>query len=686
MTPLQIGRVVGGYAIVAVLYILLSDYLVATWLPDDLGQAVGTGKGVGFVVVTALSLAALLYGIAKAERKRYVTSVQEHPAPMVVSDPSTGSLLMANPAAEALLGRRQDELRQGTLDSLGSMAGGLLTLPGDGKRIAVLSSPLQVDGKVLNHVILRDETAKMAAEARLSESERRFRHAIEEAPLPALIHAEDGEILGMSRAWTEITGYTREEVRTIPDWVERAYGEKGPKVLSDIYAIYLYETRHLEGEYRVRTKFGERIWEFTSVGLGKLPDGRLHGISMASDVTERVAAEQALRESEELNRSIVENAPDLIFIHRAGKIVYVNPAGVKALKVRSEEDIVGKSPIDLLHPDYQAIASERIAKLMQHPGTVVPAIAVKMVASDGVPVDFEVTAVSYIQRGHLEVLVVCRDLTPRIQAEAEIRALNEALRRYAAELEKRVDERTQALGEALERATEADRMKSVFLATMSHELRTPLNSILGFSALLLQGLGGPLTDEQARQLRMVQESGEHLLMLINDVLDISRIEAGQMQLASAPFDVYDSVRRATSTLLPMAETRGLEFRVVVPDAPLALVGDRRRFEQIVLNLVSNALKFTDTGSVHVSAAAEGRELRVVVADTGRGIAEEDLAKLFRPFSQLDNGLARQHEGTGLGLVISQRLAQQMAGRLEVRSEVGKGSTFTLALPLEGPRA
>lgn len=256
--------------------------------------------------------------------------------------------------------------------------------------------------------------------------------------------------------------------------------------------------------------------------------------------------------------------------------------------------------------------------------------------------------------------------------------------RAVGELERRVAERTADLAEARDRAEAADRTKSAFLATMSHELRTPLNSVIGFTGLLLRGLAGALNPEQARQLNMVRNSGQHLLALINDVLDISKIEAGQVEIERGPFLAAEAIGRAVDSVRPQVEKKGLGFEVRLSPELGTLVADRRRFEQVLLNLLSNAIKFTERGGVSLEAKAHPGGLRVSVADTGPGIAPEDLGRLFQPFRQLDSGLTRQHEGTGLGLAICKRLVEMMGGTISVESERGRGSTFSFTLPREAP--
>ena len=259
----------------------------------------------------------------------------------------------------------------------------------------------------------------------------------------------------------------------------------------------------------------------------------------------------------------------------------------------------------------------------------------------------------------------------------------EALRELNARLEQRVAARTAELEVAKERAESADRLKSAFLATMSHELRTPLNSIIGFTGILLQKLAGPLTPEQAKQLDIVRNSARHLLALINDVLDISKIEAGQMKVHAEPFDLRASIDKIVGIVKPMAEKKGLALHVNVAPGLDAMVGDPRRTEQILLNLLNNAIKFTERGSVVLTAAVENGQARLAIADTGIGIAPADLDKLFQPFRQIDSGLSRQHEGTGLGLAICRRLATLLGGEIRAESTPGKGSTFTVRLPEKG---
>jgi signal transduction histidine kinase len=239
--------------------------------------------------------------------------------------------------------------------------------------------------------------------------------------------------------------------------------------------------------------------------------------------------------------------------------------------------------------------------------------------------------------------------------------------------------------DANKRLEELDRLKSQFLATMSHELRTPLNSIIGFTGILRQGFAGPVNEEQKKQLGLVFGSAKHLLSLINDLLDLSRIEAGKVDIEEEPFNFVDVVNEVVQNLSPMARQKELTMATELPGADIPMVGDRKRSFQVLLNLANNAVKFTDRGKITITAATEGDKLRVCVADTGIGIKPEQMSMLFEAFRQLDGTAKRVYEGTGLGLHLCRRLLTLMHGEIGVESEFGKGSRFWFTLPRQVDR-
>lgn len=232
-----------------------------------------------------------------------------------------------------------------------------------------------------------------------------------------------------------------------------------------------------------------------------------------------------------------------------------------------------------------------------------------------------------------------------------------------------------------EQAQEADRMKSAFLASMSHELRTPLNSIIGFTGILLQGLVGDLNGEQSKQMHMVQNSANHLLDLINDILDISKIEAGQLTINREQFNLRDAIERVINLVTPMIDKKGLKIISRIGPAVGQINSDNRRVEQILINLINNAIKFTEKGEIRVECDVENQRVNIQIADTGIGIKDEDIKLLFKPFQQVDTGLSREYEGTGLGLAICKRLVNKLGGDIWVESEWGMGSKFSFTLPV-----
>jgi two-component system sensor histidine kinase/response regulator len=263
--------------------------------------------------------------------------------------------------------------------------------------------------------------------------------------------------------------------------------------------------------------------------------------------------------------------------------------------------------------------------------------------------------------------------------ERQVIELNMRLAHHAAELETINGE---IALKNLELA-EASRMKSAFIANMSHELRTPLNAIIGFTGALLMKLPGPLTVDQDRQLNTIRTSARHLLSLINDILDVAKIEAGKVTLTLERVQCQELLTQTADTLRPLAAQKGLDLSLALPDQPIVIDSDKRALTQIIINLVNNAIKFTDHGSVKVLLAQRMDGERLVtefsVADSGSGIKPEDQPKLFQAFSQLDSTSTRHVEGAGLGLYLCQNLANLLGGKLSFSSEFGRGSVFTLTL-------
>jgi len=265
-----------------------------------------------------------------------------------------------------------------------------------------------------------------------------------------------------------------------------------------------------------------------------------------------------------------------------------------------------------------------------------------------------------------------------IAARLHIEAVQESYRELS--------EKNRQLEESFAKLKELDRLKSNFLATMSHELRTPLTSVIGYSEMMLEGLGGPLTAEQREYLSIIMEKGENLLQLITSILDISKIEAGRVRLVLSEVEVGQLLKDAVATILPLARKKGLKVSCE-PAPALRLTGDREKLRQCLINLASNAVKFTPAGGTLTvySEVLPGERVALRVTDTGIGIADEHLDRIFDVFYQVDGSSTREYGGAGLGLAIVKSFAEAHGGQITASSRPGAGSTFSLVLPLR-PRS
>ena len=403
-----------------------------------------------------------------------------------------------------------------------------------------------------------------------------------------------------------------------------------------------------------------------------------------------------LAQSERKYRELVENANSIILRWACdGCISFINEFGQKFFGY-SEPELLGRNVVGTIVPATES-GGRDLQRLMEQ--IRVDPAAFEQNTNENIRRDGErvwiawTNKIAWDAQGRVaEILSIGLDITERRRAEEEVRRLNNDLQHHAEELERRVVDRTAQLAVARDRAESADRLKSVFLATMSHELRTPLNSIVGFTGVMLQGLAGPLNEEQTKQLGIVQKSARHLLALINDVLDISKIEAGEVELVPTLFDLRASIDKVVAIVQPLADRKGLALRLEVAAGVGYVRGDARRVEQILLNLLGNAVKFTETGAVTLAAelvddflpappAAPRPAVRLRVADTGIGIKPENMIVLFEPFRQVDSGLSRIQEGTGLGLAICKRIIEAHGGRIRAENRPAGGAAIVMTLPV-----
>ncbi len=513
---------------------------------------------------------------------------------------------------------------------------------------------------------------RLLTEEALKESEYLYRFLFEHSPLPMLVYdLESLRLVAVNTAFIHQYGFTSEEALALrlPDLYPEE--EKGPiRTMASSLKGHAYA-----GEWHHRKKNGSLI-DIEAYSCDIMYEGRDARIAVVTDITERKRVEAELREHRvHLEDRVRERTAELITANeRLGAIFDATNVGIVLQQRRTIlqcnrrlEEIFGYEPEELRgkptrlwyrnEEDYAGGGPpmmETLAKGETHQREQV------LVRKDGMLFTARIS-VRALDPTDLDkgLVVVIEDVTKEREAE-------ESLRR------------------ALEAAKAADRLKSSFLATMSHELRTPLNSIIGFTGILLKELAGPLNTEQKKQLGMARGSAQHLLDLINDVLDISKIEAGQLVLSIQEMNLTQVLQRTIDSVRPLADKKHLTLSASLPEEEILIVSDERKVGQIFLNLLNNAIKFTERGSVSLELLRQEYSVLVHVRDTGIGITEEDRDKLFKPFSQIDTGLTRNHEGTGLGLSISKRLVDKLGGTITVESAEGRGSTFSVMLPFQSP--
>lgn len=541
---------------------------------------------------------------------------------------------------------------------------------------------------VLTHERSESEQSRSAAQKQLYD-------IIEFLPDATFAIDTNGKIIAWNRAMEVMTGIPKKEMLAQGNYAYAVpfFGERRPLLINlvmgapDSARLAQYDKVKQHENTIYAEHYNSLLDRFLAVAACALIDreGNIVGaIESIRDISDRKKAEQDLialqiREKEEVAkalavsegnyRTLVESANSIILRWTPdGTITFFNRYALNFFGFK-EEEILGKSIMDTIVPDRESsgrdlgsLMEEIVEKTDEH---VVNENENIRKNGERVWIAWGNRAI-FDERGALkEILSVGNDITKQKKIEESLRdTLHE-------------------LAVAKEQAEAADRLKSAFLANMSHELRTPLNSILGFTGIILQGLVGTLNDEQRKQLEMVKGSANHLLALINDILDLSKIESGQMTIVSEPFNLRASLLRVVESVRPLIEKKGLTLEVDLAYGIDSIRGDQRHVEQVMLNLLSNAIKYTDAGTVSVKGTRAGESVLTSIADTGIGIRNEDREKLFKPFQQLDSGTARRYEGTGLGLSICKRLVDLFGGTISVESVAGKGSIFSFTIPIRG---
>jgi PAS domain S-box-containing protein len=505
----------------------------------------------------------------------------------------------------------------------------------------------------------REITEQKRTEEKLRESQNYNRGLIEASPDALVTVDPDYVITDVNEQMVKLAGYTRKQLVgspfhdlfTDPDRAKAGVQKTLKENLVTNYELVL------------RKRSGQKIPVSFNAGTFFDTTGKVRGVfAAARDITEQKKLEERIRESQNYNRGLIESSIDaLVTTDPLGVITDVNRQ-MEQLTGVPRETLVG-TPIKNYFTDPQR-AEDGVRRTLADDKLTNFELTLRARSGGTTDVSYNATTFRDTEGRLKGVFAAARDITEQRRLQVQLEQRNRELE-------------VQNL-----RVQEANRLKSEFLANMSHELRTPLNGIIGFSDFIATGKAGALNHQQKEYLGDIQNSGRHLLQLINDVLDLAKVESGKMELLPEAFSPAKAVNEVCSVLKPMAEAKHLVIKTVVSPRLETMRLDPRRFRQVLYNLLSNAVKFTDeAGHVDIAVQPHGdKMIELRVRDTGIGIKKEDLKRLFTEFEQLDSGAARKYQGSGLGLALTKKLVELQGGAITVESEVGKGSTFTVLLP------
>jgi PAS domain S-box-containing protein len=522
--------------------------------------------------------------------------------------------------------------------------------------------------------VVRDITAQKQTEDALRESEERFRRTVMESPLPLILHAEDGEIVMLNKAWTEWSGYRHEEIPTLAEWTERAYGTRKDTIKAGIEKLYDLETPVREGEFVIRTRSGEtRIWDFSSAGLGKLPDGRRLVVSTALDVTERKQAEQALRQSQLQFRATFEQAAvGIAHVALDGRWLRVNQKLCEILGYSTAE-LAELTFQDITHPDDLEADLAYLRQLLA--GEIQTySIEKRYFRKSGEAVWIELT-VSLVReepedQNSLVMMVgesqyfiaVIEEINDRKQAQTELEARSRELSRFNGLL-------AQAAVLLDERNQELDR----FVHIVSHDLKAPLRAISNLSQWIEEDLEGELSIENQQQMALLRDRVSRMQAMIDGLLEYAR--AGRTEADLESVSVAELLAEVIDSLDPPS-TFSIE---IAPDMPI-LHAKRLLLSQVFANLIGNGIKHHNRpdGVIRVSSQDKGDFYEFAVADNGPGIAPEHHEKIFMIFQAVNP--QNSEDSSGIGLSIVKKIVETEEGTIRLESEVGKGTTFYFTWP------
>ncbi len=501
----------------------------------------------------------------------------------------------------------------------------------------------------LYYAVARDITERKQAEVH-------YRDLYENAPdMMAVVDLVSGNILECNQTLADVIGRSKEEI-TGNSFLE-LYASESIEAAQQTSSAFVETGEIIRQERALRRADGSTI----DVLLQATPMRDETGKIVASrstwrDVTKQKEAERALAAQEALYRTLIEAAPQVIWVADAdGQVALLNKAWHE-FSGRAEEESLGTRWAEALHPEDLPDVLAKWERAYNHGETY--SGECRFQAKDGSYQTFIFigTPVRNESGEIINWVGINTNIADRVQAEI-------------------------ALQEAKDAAEYANRAKSEFLATMSHELRTPLNAIIGFSEILRDEILGTLNDEQKELILDIRTSGNHLLAMINDILDLSKIEAGKMDLQLEQFSIREAVTEVNTIITALANKKQIQL-VLELDQDVSIEADKLKFKQILYNLLSNAIKFTNEGGkVTTKFEVSSSALLGSVTDTGVGISPQDREKLFQPFTQLDASSTRAHGGTGLGLALTNRLIQLHGGKIRVDSEIDEGSTFSFTFPL-----